>query len=163
MCAKQCMPKAVALCGQGKALLRSQKRLAGSSPHRAAPRSMLSRQQIAPADSPVTVHVGADATAEAQSHAASGIQSPFQRQQTSEPCSEAFAARPSSGRLFPDTAKGHMAMVCCFTAHSINVSWSSSMIEQACSIWPVLFVNATFLSILLVMMHTCQGVPCQCR
>lgn len=76
---------------------------------------MLSRHQLVPADSPAAVHVDADATAAAQTHAAPGIQSPFLREQPAEPQSETPVARPSSGRLFPDTAKGHMAMVRCFT------------------------------------------------
>ncbi|KAL3150857.1 hypothetical protein ABBQ32_000610 [Trebouxia sp. C0010 RCD-2024] len=81
----------------------------GSSMHRVTLPSMLSRHQLVPANSPASVHVDADATVAAQTHAA-GIESPFLREQHAEPHSGTPIAIPSSGRLFPDTAKGHMAM-----------------------------------------------------
>lgn len=108
MCARQCT-----VCVQGKATTRDKTCNAGSSMHRVTLPSMLSRHQLVPANSPASVHVDADATVAAQTHAA-GIESPFLREQHAEPHSGTPIAIPSSGRLFPDTAKGHMAMVCCF-------------------------------------------------
>lgn len=85
--------------------------------HRAPIPSTLSRQQMAPAASLGTAYVNADATAAAQSSAASGMHSPFQSEQLADLPAEPSAARPISGRLFPDTAKGHMAMVCRFSCN----------------------------------------------
>ena len=57
-----------------------------------------------------SANVHADATAAAQSHVAAPTQSLFQGQ-PAEAHREASMAKASSGRLFPDTAAGHMAMV----------------------------------------------------
>lgn len=92
---------------------------AGVSMHRAPIPSTLSRQQLAPADSlgPPSLHADAPP---APNHADSGMQTPFQTEQRVGFHAEISAARPVSTRLFPDTAKGHMAMVCCF-GYSINM------------------------------------------
>ena len=58
-----------------------------------------------------SAHVQADTTAAAQDHIASGMQSPFQGQHPSEVHAGASPNKGGSGRLFPDTAAGHMAMV----------------------------------------------------
>lgn len=89
--------------------------------HRAPVLSTLSRQRIVAAASPGTAHVNADATIVAQNYTASGMQSPVQGEQLADLLSDKSAARPASGRLFPDTAKGHMAMVCCFTGHGVSM------------------------------------------
>lgn len=57
-------------------------------------------------------HVRADATGAAQDHIAPGMQSPFQEHQPPEVHAGASTTKAGSGRLFPDTAAGHMAMVC---------------------------------------------------
>ena len=89
--------------------------------HRAPIPSTLSRQQMPPAATLGTAYVNADATAAAQNPAAAGMHSPFQTQQLVDLPAEPSAARSVSGRLFPDTAKGHMAMVCCFR-HDVHMS-----------------------------------------
>lgn len=88
--------------------------------HRAPIPSTLSRQQLAPAGSLGTAHLNAHAPNAAPNHAESGMHSPFQTEQHADLHAEISAARPTSRRLFPDTAKGHMAMVCCFS-YGINV------------------------------------------
>ena len=70
---------------------------------------------MAPAASLGTAYLNADATAAAQNPAASGMHSPFQTEQLADLPAEPSTSRPISGRLFPDTAKGHMAMVCCLS------------------------------------------------
>lgn len=120
--------------------------------HRAPIPSTLSRQQMAPTASLGTAHVNADATAAAQICVASGMHTPFQTEQVVDLPAEPSAARPISGRLFPDTAKGHMAMVCCFNrdTHMSSLSWHV-IFELACD------VDAQHGRITLYMQHCCIG------
>ena len=99
--------------------------------YRAQIPSTLSRQQMAPAVSLGTAYVNADGTADAQSSAASGMHSPFKTEQLADSLVETSAARPFSARLFPDTAKGHMAMVRCF---SRIIHMSPFALDFACDI-----------------------------